>query len=414
MKRQGPPTLEDVKLCLRPHIMQINKANYSVQDIFECVKAYDQRRTAYKVLLERIEDVLKRARSLQDKVHSVRARRKDYYHLIDKLRRKCLDKEVIIKPNNLFKLESGVTDLGGFRILHLYKSQWRDVHEFLVSRFQRRVNAKIVKYEAKIRPTEKRDSYRISSPKYRKRGFLDCEIDDNTKNGYTSLHYVFKFEHEGGFEDLYLECQVRTLFEEGWGEIDHQRKYPHEADDLTSAQLSLLNKAAGIADGIASSFDELDRFPVIVPWTREQEYERAAKYVRVLSRDLKWASKHLDSLLKQLEDSETFFDYFYLQDSVAEKNAEQIRAKCARYLDKRLKVRCVRNNDIKQYPFFSDILLLEDTVDIQRREEISCAVIGTPTDGRIPDAQQLDMLIRNDDHVQVLKTLFKKLADWAE
>lgn len=53
---------------------------------------------------------------------------------------------------------------------------------------------------------------------------------------------------------------MRTLFEEGWGEIDHRIVYPYYQDDMLFQQYtSLLNRLTGLADEMSSFFCEVKR-----------------------------------------------------------------------------------------------------------------------------------------------------------
>lgn len=48
---------------------------------------------------------------------------------------------------------------------------------------------------------------------------------------------------------MYLEVQVRTLFEEGWGEIDHHILYPYKKQNPMLTEFSeLLNRLTGMGD----------------------------------------------------------------------------------------------------------------------------------------------------------------------
>ena len=52
-----------------------------------------------------------------------------------------------------------------------------------------------------------------------------------------------------------MEIQGRTLFEEGWSEIDHDIVYPYFQDDEMLTDFStLLNRLAGMADEMSSYF----------------------------------------------------------------------------------------------------------------------------------------------------------------
>ena len=52
-----------------------------------------------------------------------------------------------------------------------------------------------------------------------------------------------------------VEIQGRTLFEEGWSEIDHDIVYPYFKDDVMLNDFStLLNRLSGMADEMSSYF----------------------------------------------------------------------------------------------------------------------------------------------------------------
>ena len=52
-----------------------------------------------------------------------------------------------------------------------------------------------------------------------------------------------------------MEIQGRTLFEEGWSEIDHDIVYPYYKDDEMLKDFSkLLNRLSGMADEMSSYF----------------------------------------------------------------------------------------------------------------------------------------------------------------
>ena len=66
---------------------------------------------------------------------------------------------------------------------------------------------------------------------------------------YRSLHYIVKYK------GYYVEIQGRTLFEEGWSEIDHDIVYPYYQDDEMLNDFSkLLNRLSGMADEMSSYF----------------------------------------------------------------------------------------------------------------------------------------------------------------
>ena len=71
---------------------------------------------------------------------------------------------------------------------------------------------------------------------------------------YRSLHYIIKYK------GYYVEIQGRTLFEEGWGEVDHDIIYKEAHDDEMLKDYSkLLNRLSGLADEMSSYFIRLKR-----------------------------------------------------------------------------------------------------------------------------------------------------------
>ena len=68
----------------------------------------------------------------------------------------------------------------------------------------------------------------------------------------STLHYIIKYKGQ------YIELQGRTLFEEGWGEVDHDIVYKNAEDDEMLRDYSkLLNRLSGLADEMSSYFRRL-------------------------------------------------------------------------------------------------------------------------------------------------------------
>jgi ppGpp synthetase/RelA/SpoT-type nucleotidyltranferase len=246
------PTLADIKRYLKSELGRIRAKGYGVEQIYDCVCEYINRAGSYKRLIENFSLQIQDAPAISKFVHSVRFRVKDPYHLAEKLARKCVDKNRIITADNLFDPNTGVTDLGGVRILHLRKDEWQPIHDYLVKPASMRALSVIGK-TAYIK-LEKKDEYRDR--------FRDDEIENREETGYTSLHYIFK-GNDDVHGELFFECQVRTLFEEGWGEIDHQMNYPYKANSIIGGYLSSLNSSAHTANEIASKLETLLHIPLL-------------------------------------------------------------------------------------------------------------------------------------------------------
>lgn len=168
-------------------------------------------------------------------IHSVKSRLKDPLHLKDKLRRKWSEK--IISPDNLFKV---VTDLAGVRILHLYTNQFGSIHEAIKTHLGTGywvLAEKPVAY-----------SWDPENTAY----FKGLGLTSKTRESYyTSIHYVVKPHSKS---DICCEIQVRTLFEEIWGEIDHAINYPEKTSVVAcQEQLRVLAKLASTGTRLADS-----------------------------------------------------------------------------------------------------------------------------------------------------------------
>jgi len=82
--------------------------------------------------------------------------------------------------------------------------------------------------------------------------FTSLGLNAETRDSYyTSIHYVVKPQSTA---DLTCEIQVRTLFEEAWGEIDHALNYPSATEVLAcKEQIRVLAKLASTGTRLADS-----------------------------------------------------------------------------------------------------------------------------------------------------------------
>ena len=124
----------------------------------------------------------------------------------------------MITPDNLLER---VTDLAGFRILHLHSKQIEGIHPLLISAFGQ--------WRFELREAFARTWDDESRALYQRVG-LKTESSDRM---YTSVHYVLASNSEVRVTG---EVQVRTLAEELWGEVDHTLNYPMKSPSLDSQE----------------------------------------------------------------------------------------------------------------------------------------------------------------------------------
>ncbi len=162
----------------------------------------------------RTNPTLKKAKT----IHSIKSRQKDPEHLRDKLMRKY-SKGFVITKETLLK------EITAFEDWKLVESPKAYTWEKENQQFFEDLGIK----------TEVKDTY------------------------YTSVHYVVK--PNNAKSDVTCEIQVRTLFEEIWGEIDHTINYPHATNSIACKEqirvlAKLVSTGTRLADSIFRTYDE--------------------------------------------------------------------------------------------------------------------------------------------------------------
>lgn len=187
-------------------------------------------------------------------LHSFSARIKDPFHLIEKIVRKRSTNDLKYKSMTTSDYYKYITDLIGCRILLVYREDWKNVHDYLVSTFPDEPQ-NYINEEDYVGSYDKAPSspFMAETPVVHMRSG-DPEIypqNMTIKRGkyYRSLHYIVRYK------DYYIEIQVRTLFDEAWGEVDHDILYPYFKDNQTLVGFStLINRIAGAGDEMSSYF----------------------------------------------------------------------------------------------------------------------------------------------------------------
>lgn len=174
-------------------------------------------------------------------VHSLKYRVKSAGHLIAKVIRKRLENpKRVITPDN-YSVQ--ITDLIGVRALHLFKADWRPIHEFVTGSW--RLREKPIAYFREGDQADVVTSFKDAGCRAKKH-----------EAAYRSVHYLLECRPTNAL--AVAELQVRTVFEEGWSEIDHLIRYPHSTkDQLLNQYLTLFNRAAGIADEMGAFLQRL-------------------------------------------------------------------------------------------------------------------------------------------------------------
>lgn len=198
----------------------------------------------YKSTYETQADFIAETLRTHNKIHFVKSRVKDPERLIEKIIRKTSERKEKYSSDFEFSVENykdEITDLIGVRAIHIFKEDWEDIHNFITSTW------KVAEITANVREGD--DTQRFDE--------LNIQVCSR-KSGYRSVHYLIEFFPTN--QKVIAEIQVRTIFEEGYGEIDHQLRYSHpQIPEVLALNLLLFNRIAGSSDEMASLINLLNR-----------------------------------------------------------------------------------------------------------------------------------------------------------
>lgn len=245
----------------------IEKNNINIENLVNIYKDYINYRYSYENQANFIANILR----TENTIHSVKSRIKDADRLVEKIIRKTEDRKN--KYGNDFEFtidnyKNEINDLIGIRVIHIFKEQWEDIHEFIIKTW------KVIEITANVRDGDNTDT------------FDDLNIEVRSRaSGYRSVHYLVEFYPTS--QKVIAEIQVRTIFEEGYGEIDHRLRYSHnEIPNILKSNLLLFNRISGSADEMASLINRFSK-----EWSKkESEYQlllnEKDKEIEMLKRNL--------------------------------------------------------------------------------------------------------------------------------
>lgn len=227
---------------------------------------FNSYRSSYESQAGFIADTLR----THKKIHSVKSRVKEPMRLIEKIIRKTPGRREKYGLEFQFTMENykeEINDLIGVRAIHIFKEDWEDIHNFIYNTW------KVVEITANVREGD--DTKRFEE--------LNIEIHSR-KSGYRSVHYLIEFFPTS--QKVIAEIQVRTIFEEGYGEIDHQLRYSHsEIPEVLALNLLLFNRIAGSSDEMASLINMLNRNWIEMESKYEKIIELKDMEIKQLKRD---------------------------------------------------------------------------------------------------------------------------------
>lgn len=201
---------------------------------------FNEYKKSYESQAEFIATILR----THENIHSVKSRVKNPDRLIEKIIRKIPSRKNKYGKNFSFSVDNykeEITDLIGIRAIHIFKEDWEEIHKFIMKTW------KVIEITANVRDGDDTEKFKE----------LGIEINSR-KSGYRSVHYLIEFFPTN--QRVIAEIQVRTIFEEGYGEIDHKLRYSHkEIPEVLALNLLLFNRIAGSSDEMASLINLLNK-----------------------------------------------------------------------------------------------------------------------------------------------------------
>lgn len=175
-----------------------------------------------------------------ENVHSYRFRIKATGSLLAKIIRKGVEYGGGYTVENYF---NRITDLLGIRILYIFKEDYWPVHQQIMAAYKNQLAQDIC---IKLKVGDDKQMY---AELLRKTS--NVKVDENET--YRSIHYTIYATTDRIKEYPHVEIQTRTIFEEGWSEINHKLVYKQNVENPGLKRTSdILSSMVGACDSIGT------------------------------------------------------------------------------------------------------------------------------------------------------------------
>ena len=235
------------------------KSGLSWKNLEDIYDDYLRRQSEVDRCVQQLQEYVVKA--LNVSIHSIRCRKKDPTHLIEKIIRKTgKEQNYKYKDISVSNYCEIIRDLVGMRILVIAKEEWEKVFDEMVRLFPDDCSGSIFMAEEPV-----------AYIRYGDRDiFRDKIHKEHTNKGYRSQHYIVKFNA------YYCEIQVRTLTEEVYGEVDHKVKYPYrENNRFLKRYTNTLSQLLGSVDELISTCFQMNE----KGWDENNRYFEEDNYI---------------------------------------------------------------------------------------------------------------------------------------
>ena len=208
---------------------------------------------------EKVKDELWKVIEKFPGVHLHTSRIKSMESLIEKVIRKryerLLDETSGYARISVDNYRNIITDLVGLRLIINYRGHWLDMHNKLLEEFPYDENRSYE--EGKLLEHVSGMNVQAEIPKayYAEGDDIKRYVDNSLipkkhKMNYRSIHYTISFK------GVYIEIQIRTIYDEAWSDCDHNYVYKKEDNKSHTAleQMSgILARLTNLSNDIALS-----------------------------------------------------------------------------------------------------------------------------------------------------------------
>lgn len=280
---------------------QFESAQISWEELKEIAEDYENKlKEIYEPARQKFIEEYFLNKESETGLHSYRSRCKEPEHVIEKIIRKRNDNYLKYKGVRKDNYYYFLTDLIGVRGLLLYREDWVKFHEYITGEIKPGQSGYVK--DSALDYVNDGSVFMAEAPKVHIRagdyneiyvGRIPLENILDHKY-YRSIHYIVNYK------GMYIEIQVRTLLEEGWGEIDHDILYPHKLSNKMLKEYSeLLNRLVGMGDEMGSYYKRFENVPENKFITKENGVKKS------VGNDLHYAQNHNS---QELEKCKTFRD----------------------------------------------------------------------------------------------------------
>lgn len=218
----------------KPIIEQMASTGYSEIELRPILEDYEKQRPRYLEIAQEYAQIIG---SFQG-VHSIRSRVKTVGSFCEKILRKNDARRPKVSITN-YQVE--IQDLIGIRALYVFPDEFAIVCDQIYKEFAPHFFGNpVVRYR-------KGDNLEIFKKYFSESHVIYPETDDD----YRSIHYIFQHLEPS----VRIELQIRTIFEEGWSEINHRTVYGMEdSPNATTLRVlsPILSRLVGTCNDVGS------------------------------------------------------------------------------------------------------------------------------------------------------------------